>query len=145
MFESILLFEGSEVANKEWIVHSSENNHPSFSTFELQNEEQVLIRCSTAKSIRQCLILARVKGVDFECVSTCFESESNVISIENNLGPGKYVICVFHEWFLQKSNHYFLYMSSKSHIEITKLETLPYNFLEKVLLSLALKTQKHVN
>lgn len=59
------------------------------------------------------------------------------------LGPGKYVLVVYHQWYVNKSGNYFVFLSSQSHIRLTKGGLLDQDFLIKTIISL--ETQKPLN
>lgn len=48
IFDRLMVFDGTENNNKDWIEGVSEKDYPSYSMFDIQDNDDVLIRVSTA-------------------------------------------------------------------------------------------------
>ena len=72
------------------------------------------------------MILAReLKNNEFIFVKGAFHSNTYFVEMSQKLLPGKYIICAFHDWILNKTGPYKIFIESSIH---TSLSRIPENF-----------------
>ena len=122
--------------NKEWIENTSDNHFPSFTHFEVPKQDHLFIRTTASSKIRQCLILVReLSPKVYEFVSSSFGESTRKAEMSVQLAKGRYILGVYHEWFLQTTGSYYVFVSSEQHVNLRKGGVLDSEFLTKSLMS----------
>ena len=135
-FEELLVFESMDTNNKDWMDNESEKGFPSFMGFTVTEEEPVFIRITASSKITQTIFLAReVQHKIYEYVDSFFKEMTYTAELSLHLKPGRYVLGCYHDWFFSKTGRYFVFLSSQSHISLTKQAAFDKDFLAKILLS----------
>lgn len=102
--------------------------------FVVKERDRIFVRVSTNQKIWQSLILAKLIGQNsYRLVIGKFAYNQATVDLRVELDPGEYIICIHHEWLLQDSGNYAVFLSSRSHIRLSKRELNKYpNFLVKL-------------
>ena len=77
IFDHLIAFDGTESQNKDWIQATSERDYPSYSIFDVHEEDNVFLRVSTNLKTRTALIISRFKAKnDYEYIGGAFHPDA---------------------------------------------------------------------
>lgn len=97
----------------------------------------MFIRVTAPSKIKQTVFLAKeVANKQYEFVEAKFASNSDKVEISAEVSKGKYVLVVYHEWFVNRSGNYYVFLSSQSHITLGRGGLADQDFLSKIVTSL---------
>jgi hypothetical protein len=78
VFDHLVAFDGTVVANKDWLELESELEYPSFATFSLAAKATVFLRATTPDSLRHSLILAKHDNDTYEYIKGVFSQNTRI-------------------------------------------------------------------